>query len=162
MTLPDNTQQKSDNPPLPAKTKILKVRGVWLPAKHTPLFSIKYFTICWFPPSSMSIISDKIQYPVSNCFTKDKYLNCFFRSKWRVKNSTRDYTFIQCSFINAKTYLININILMFRVGGISYLGIYQNVVKISTKSKLYFIINCFVSLIFLALVMWKNSQAMKK
>ena len=79
-------------------------------------------TIHWFPPSSMDIISDKLQYPVSKYFTKDKYLNCFFREIWRVKNSTQDYTSIQCLFINTKTFLTNINILICRVGEIYSLG----------------------------------------
>ena len=90
--------------------KTIKARDVRPPAKCTPLFSIKYSTINWFSPSSMDRIYQKLQYPVSKHF---------FRENWRVKNITWDYTFIIFLSINAKTSLIDINILVFRVDVIS-------------------------------------------
>ena len=112
--------------------------GVKLSAKCKTLFSIKYLTIWLFPTSIMDRISDKIQYPVPKCFTEDNYLNCFFREMWRMKNGTWDYMYIQCLCINARTYLLNINVLIFRVGEISYhKSLSQNVSQILVKQKIY-------------------------
>ena len=119
---------------------ICKGEGVRPLAKRSPLFSIKYLTTHWSPPLIIDRITDKSQYPISNCFTEDKYLNCFFRAKWRVKNSILDYTFIICLSIKYKTSLININILMFRIGEISFLKLLsQNVSQLSVKCKLNYI-----------------------
>ena len=54
-----------------------KVQGVRLPAKSKPFSPINIWLFADFPRSSMNIIYDKLQYPVSNCFIKDKSLFFF-------------------------------------------------------------------------------------
>ena len=107
----------------------------------------------------MDRICDNLQYFVSECFVIDKYLNCFFRVKQVVKYRMRDCMVIQCVFVNAKISLININILMIRVGKISSLGVLsQNMAQISIKHKLYRTRKGCESINLLALVMCTNAQ----
>ena len=104
---------------------IVKVRVIWPPTKHTLPFSKEYLTIIWFTPSIIDIIYDNLQYIVQKCFIKDKTLNCFLRAKLRVTNITLYYTFIKWLIINIKTSLLNINVLIIRLGGISDLIFYR-------------------------------------
>ena len=70
--------------------------------------------------------------------------------------------FILCLFINAKTSLLNINVLMFRVSEISPLiFLLQYLAHLSVKFKLDIMRKVCTYLNFSYLVMWKNVQALQ-
>ena len=70
---------------------------------------------------------------------------------------------IQCVFIDAKTFLININLLMIRVGGIFSLGfLSQNVAQLSFKRKLDLTRKGCAYITLLVLVMLINSQVSQR
>ena len=79
MPLPSQTQQKSDNKPLPAKKTIHEGEGHMNTQKIYITFIHKLFDYLLITPLNINRTSDKLQYPVSKYSTKDKSLNCFFK-----------------------------------------------------------------------------------
>ena len=70
MPPPDQTQQKSDNPPLPDKTKKFQGDGRTA-SRKTYITFLHFFYYFLIPPFSMDRIPDKLHYPVSKYFIEE-------------------------------------------------------------------------------------------